>query len=200
MAFAFNLRFPGQYYDAETGLHYNYHRDFDPSLGRYLKSDPIGLAGGINTYGYVRGMPLTHADRLGLDSSVSFGGGAWGQAFALGGGMDGGVAIGSNGNVCVYSNRCNSLGWNGPFGGSAGGVVQLSKGKLCSGDQESFGIYFFGGSGLGGEGQFQMSSGGPQLGRGIGPLSYGVGAGVIHCKTTYVCFRDQEAGCIGCPK
>ncbi|HCG0913789.1 TPA: RHS repeat domain-containing protein, partial [Pseudomonas aeruginosa] len=47
-----NLRFPGQYYDAESGLHYNYFRDYDPETGRYVESDPIGLAGGLNTLGY----------------------------------------------------------------------------------------------------------------------------------------------------
>ena len=68
--FAFNLRFAGQYYDVETGLHYNYFRDYDPSTGRYVQSDPIGLAGGLNTYGYVRGNPLKYVDALGLVTAV----------------------------------------------------------------------------------------------------------------------------------
>ncbi|GHS81130.1 hypothetical protein PAGU2196_19640 [Pseudomonas sp. PAGU 2196] len=46
-----NLRFPGQYYDAESGLHYNYFRGHDPQTWRYVESDPIGLSGGLNTNG-----------------------------------------------------------------------------------------------------------------------------------------------------
>lgn len=60
------LRFPGQEYDTVTGLSHNRHRDYDPTLGRYLQSDPIGLEGGINTYAYALGNPTRYSDRLGL--------------------------------------------------------------------------------------------------------------------------------------
>jgi len=59
---------PGQYFDAETGLHQNRYRDYDPGLGRYLQSDPIGLRAGVSTYGYVRQNPLGTIDPLGLYS------------------------------------------------------------------------------------------------------------------------------------
>ena len=59
------LRFPGHFFDPETGLHYNRHRYYDPELGRYLASDPTGIAGGINLYGYATN-PLRDVDLIGL--------------------------------------------------------------------------------------------------------------------------------------
>jgi len=67
--FEFNLRFAGQYFDQETGLHYNYFRDYDSSIGRYLTPDPIGLEGGINLYGYVSNDPVNFVDPFGLDAT-----------------------------------------------------------------------------------------------------------------------------------
>ncbi len=63
----FGLRFPGQIFDQESGLDYNMFRDYNPRLGRYVQSDPIGLVGGsYSTYAYVGNNPLLYSDELGL--------------------------------------------------------------------------------------------------------------------------------------
>ncbi|SFW69645.1 RHS repeat-associated core domain-containing protein [Luteibacter sp. UNCMF366Tsu5.1] len=64
--YVLNMRFPGQYFDAEIGLSYNVNRDYEPATGRYMQSDPMGLAAGVSTYAYVSNTPLIYSDSLGL--------------------------------------------------------------------------------------------------------------------------------------
>ena len=60
-----NLRFPGQWFQAETGLHQNWMRDYDPTTGRYLQADPLGLVDGASVYGYARQSPVRWTDSTG---------------------------------------------------------------------------------------------------------------------------------------
>jgi len=91
--FILPLRFPGQYADPETGLHYNYFRDYEPAIGKYVESDPVGLDGGINTYSYAYSRPTQLVDPFGLQTSE-------GQAIC------GKLGIPSEAEKCVDQARC----------------------------------------------------------------------------------------------
>jgi RHS repeat-associated protein len=67
---AYNLRFPGQVFDGQAGLHYNGFRDYDPAVGRYAVSDPVGIADSVNTYAYVGDNPISRFDPSGLSSLI----------------------------------------------------------------------------------------------------------------------------------
>ena len=86
-----NVRFPGQYFDAESGLHYNYFRYYDPSTGRYFRSDPIGLEGGINTYLYANANPERYVDLRGLATLAAPGAIAGGSLAGPPGALAGGI-------------------------------------------------------------------------------------------------------------
>jgi RHS repeat-associated protein len=88
-----NIRLPGQYYDAETGNHYNGARYYDPRTGRYLTPDPIGLDGGINLFSYVENNPIGEIDTEGLRQDW-YGPSQWGPLYHPG---FGGAGIGSSG-------------------------------------------------------------------------------------------------------
>jgi RHS repeat-associated protein len=78
-AFNYNLRFPGQLYDEQARLHYNYLRDYDPAVGRYVEPDPLGLVADIAQYDYVSGNPISGWDPWGLADQRDLGGGFTGR-------------------------------------------------------------------------------------------------------------------------
>jgi len=112
---------PGQYYDSKTGLHYNYFRTYDPSTGRYIESDPIGLRGGINTYVYSDGSPIINIDpyglwSIGLEAYLGVGGGidlSYSEGTLeftgkIGVGIGGGLAFNPLGTPSEHSQNCGS--------------------------------------------------------------------------------------------
>ncbi|HEX7339335.1 MAG TPA: RHS repeat-associated core domain-containing protein, partial [Rhodanobacteraceae bacterium] len=102
-SYAFNLRFPGQYHDALTGTNYNIHRDYSPAQGRYVESDPLGLAAGMDTYVYVGNDPLVRVDPQGrLWITAIIGAVSGGIAGYEAGGWQGAIAGGAVGGVVGF--------------------------------------------------------------------------------------------------
>jgi len=77
------LRFAGQYFDQEAGVHYNYFRDYDPVTGRYITADPIGLAGGLNLYAYVDGNSIRWTDPSGLSKAFTMRNAWWSSLWGV---------------------------------------------------------------------------------------------------------------------
>ncbi len=122
-----NTRFPGQMYEAETGFHQNWFRDYDPGTGRYLQSDPIGLAGGVNTYSYADQSPLIFFDYYGLAKQHSMGiSGLLGLLVpGIGASLQGGISVPDDLSTLqcyqlFFSANVNVLAGMGLYGGVGG--------------------------------------------------------------------------------
>ena len=123
----FNLRYPGQYADKESGLSYNYFRSYDSRTGRYTQADPIDLAGGWNRFAYAEQNPLSFSDPLGLAAA--------GQAVGETIGRWGGRAVGGAIGTLIEPGGGTIAGGlvGGVVGGRIGGVVGSAVEDLCSG-------------------------------------------------------------------
>ena len=135
-----NLRFAGQYFDAESGLHYNWHRYYDPQVGRYTQPDPIGVEGGVNPYSYAEANPLMYTDPLGLW--------AWGDPLPQGvvdgcAGFGDGVSLGVTAGIRERMGSNDAVDFSSPeyLGGAVAGVAVTTRG-YATGAELSIGRNF----------------------------------------------------------
>ncbi len=176
-----NLRFPGQYFDAETGRHQNYFRDYQAQVGRYTRRDPVGLQAGPNEFIYADGRPLKFADPLGLTAndfawSITEGG-FTGHALILGGSATGGVVINlKTGEACQFVMFCARPGVG--ILASVGGKQSVQMGPRCGKDLTGWNVQSAGdvATPAGGPGvSLGLQRGGfNSLGFAVGP-NYGLG-------------------------
>lgn len=131
---------------AETGLNYYYFRDYDPNVGRYVESDPIGLKGGINVYAYVGDNPVSSTDPLGL----------WQIALGVGAGRGFEFIIGNNGGTGLFNGQWTIGAYAGVGRGFAVSIHPTDTGCVQSGS--NFGLQGIGQFGLGDgvEGEFHV--------------------------------------------
>ena len=129
-AFVLDMRFPGQRYDAASGLNQNYFRDYEPATGRYGQSDPIGLDGGTSTYSYALSSPLGWIDPYGLEANQGCVATVTGVCAAVSGslGFLGGGAIGGTAGsaVPIAGTAAGAIG-----GAELGGLAGASAGALA---------------------------------------------------------------------
>jgi RHS repeat-associated protein len=160
------LRFPGQYWDEETGLHYNYFRDYDPVVGRYPQSDPIGLLGGINTYSYALNYPIGLYDPYGLWVPPSLPQWAVDSTAGFGDVLSFGVTdwvrdqMGTN----AVFDKCSSAYSAGEWGGVGLGLAMGGAGLVRGGLRFEIGSWKQGGQWF-----FREGTRGPHFHYGVGP-------------------------------
>ncbi|RDS80153.1 hypothetical protein DWU98_14670 [Dyella monticola] len=173
-------RFPGQDYDAETGLSYNGARYYDPTTGRYIQSDPLGMFGGqSSTYAYVGGDPLDRIDPFGLEWQASVGFNVTAAFLFWGGGASANIGITSNGNI-FFQFQGDAEGGLGAYlgAGFVGGISHI-KCDSTPGWSKATGAIIEADGGYGPSAGGNLTyNGGQDVGGGTGLGKLGVGGGI----------------------